>query len=467
MPWDVTPNGIKLGSWVSVQRKNKSKNLLSQDRIACLEALSGWSWDLITEQWEEAFEHLQFYVKLHGNARVRSGHVTSDGFKLGSWVSFQRKNQYQNLLSQDRVERLESLPGWSWDPITQQWEEAFEHLQTYVKLHGNSSVYKRYVTSDGLILGSWVGRQRKNKSQNLLSQDRIERLEALSGWYWDPLIEQWEEAFGQLQSYVKQHGNARVPQRYVITDGLNLGTWVGTQRLNKSKNLLSQDRIGRLEAIPGWSWDPLTEQLEEAFEQLQSYVQLHGNARVPNRYVTSDGFNLGTWVQNQRQNKSKNLLNQDRIAHLEALSGWSWDPLTQQWEEAFEQLQSYVKLHGNSSVYKSYVIPDGLNLGTWVGTQRVNKSQNSLSQDRIARLEALPGWSWDPLTDQWEKAFEELQLYVKRHDNAKVPLRYVIPDGFNLGRWVGVQRKNKSKNLLSQDRIDRLEALSGWVWSLK
>ena len=86
----------------------------------------------------------------------------------------------------------------------------------------------------------------------------------------------------------------RFPLKYVTPDGFKLGSWVSNQRKNKSKNLLSQDRIERLEALPGWSWDPFTEQWEEAFEQLQSYVNQHGNARVPNSYVTPDGFKLGT-----------------------------------------------------------------------------------------------------------------------------------------------------------------------------
>jgi len=63
--------------------------------------------------------------------------------------------------------------------------------------------------------------------------------------------------------------------------------------VTKPKNILSQDQIARYEALPGWSWDSFTGQWEEGFEQLQSYVNEHGNARVPNSYVFLDGFKLG------------------------------------------------------------------------------------------------------------------------------------------------------------------------------
>jgi len=188
-------------------------------------------------------------------------------------------------------------------------------------------------------------------------------------------------------------------------------------------------------------------------------VKQHGNARLPRNYVTPDDFNLGIWVSHQRQKKPKNCLNQDRIDRLEALPWWSWDPFTEQWEEGFEQLRSYVNMNGNARVPARYVTPDGLNLGNWVNNQRQNKPQNLLSQDRIERLEALPGWSWDPISEQWEEAFGQLQSYVNLNSHAMVPLRYVTPDDFKLGSWVSHQRTNKPQNLLSQDRIERLEAL--------
>ena len=100
----------------------------------------------------------------------------------------------------------------------------------------------RYVTPDGFKLGSWVIRQRNNKSKNLLSQDRIERLEALPGWSWDPFTEQWEKAFEQLQSFVNQHGNARVPRLMSLLMVSNLGVGLFTNVKTNPKTSLA--RIG-------------------------------------------------------------------------------------------------------------------------------------------------------------------------------------------------------------------------------
>lgn len=384
---------LKLGRWVGTQRGNKFKNLLSQNQIDRFESLPGWSWDALTDQWEEGFEQLKSYIKQSGNANVSQRYITHD-FNLGSWVSTQRSNKLKNLLNQDRIERLEALPGWYWNVLAGQKEANFEHLQAYVKLYGNSRVPQKYVTSDGFKLGFWISHQRNDKAKNILSQDQIERFEALPGWSWDAYTGQWEEGFEQLQSYVTEHGNARVPNSYLSLDGFKLGFWVGRQRKYKTENNLSQDQIKRLEAVPSWSWSIFTDKLEANFEQLQSYVKQHGNARVPASHVSLDGFKLGSWVSVQRKNKLNNLLNQKQIERFEALPGWSWNILINQWEEGFEQLQSYVKEHGSARVPESYVSLGGLNLGLWVGTQRRNKAKKSLSQDRIERLEVLPGWVW-------------------------------------------------------------------------
>jgi hypothetical protein len=68
------------------------------------------------EQWEKRYGQLLDYVRQHGDARVAPSHVGSDGDQLGAWVVEQRDRHGRGMLDEDRSERLEQLPGWTWGP---------------------------------------------------------------------------------------------------------------------------------------------------------------------------------------------------------------------------------------------------------------------------------------------------------------------------------------------------------------
>ena len=76
--------------------------------------------------------------------------------------------------------------------------------------------------------------------------------------------------------------------------------------------------------------------------------------------------------------------------------------------------------------------------------QRTKHFKGTLDAEREKRLQDLPGWTWDPVADQWEKGFGELLRYVKRHGDARVP-RSCAVDGYNLGDWVKAQRSTHFK----------------------
>ena len=75
-------------------------------------------------------------------------------------------------------------------------------------------------------------------------------------------------------------------------------------------------------------------------------------------------------------------------------------------------------------------VEDGLRLGQWVAVQRANREQ--MSPERVRLLEALPGWSWTPFTDRWERAYTVLVKFTEREGHARVP-NSCVGDGVNLG----------------------------------
>ncbi|BBX58330.1 UvrABC system protein B [Mycobacterium shottsii] len=66
VPTSYVDDEFKLGQWVSVQRVTFAKGSQPEDRKNKLEALTGWTWDVKTDLWEEGFRRLQDYVGHHG-----------------------------------------------------------------------------------------------------------------------------------------------------------------------------------------------------------------------------------------------------------------------------------------------------------------------------------------------------------------------------------------------------------------
>ena len=273
-----------------------------------------------TVSWEFWFGLLEEFTEREGHCRVPQYYKTNDGFKLGYWISHQRRGK--DSLSPDRFVRLEGL-GFIWDRFKESWEKGFSELQLFKEREGNCRVFSKYKTDDGFELGSWVHAKRDRK--DCLSLKSIEELDAL-GFIWDIFADQWEEGFKKLQQFKEREGNCRVPQAHK-EDGFRLGGWVSKHRESKNKPTdknhmyLSLYRLQKLDAL-GFVWDIFADQWEKGFKKLQQFKEREGNCRVSNKCKTDDGYKLGLWVSNQR--KGKDSLSLDRVERLDAL-GFIWD----------------------------------------------------------------------------------------------------------------------------------------------
>ncbi|MGY3413516.1 superfamily II DNA or RNA helicase [Bradyrhizobium sp. GM5.1] len=327
-----------------------------------------------TESWMWWYGLLQSFATDNGHCRVNQRHPSYNGTRLRYWVMAQRQSKAKDKLSLDRQRRLESLAGWSWDPLEDAWEEGFDRLRHFVGERGHSRVPQSLKTDDGYKLGTWV--QAQTGSRNVvIRKDRRERLEALPGWSWDPRSDLWEEGFAHLKRFADQHGHGRVPFHFKL-DGFKLGVWVSVQRLwaSEESNYINRfhriepERKRRLEELPGWAWRTLEDKWEKTFPILQQFVDREGHSRVPVKYRTDDGIPLGLWVSRQRDRFARGILVDDRVRRLEALPGWVWnahpdnqrraapksDSHSVQWRKGFTSLQEFSKREGHARVLKKF-----------------------------------------------------------------------------------------------------------------
>jgi predicted helicase len=112
--------------------------------------------------WDRWFGMLQLYHKRKGHCRVPTT-FQADGYKLGNWAANVRAKNIK--LTPEQVEQLSSI-GFSWDPISERWEEAFSALLNFHKREGNCNVPKDH-EEEGVKLGHWAGNQRRQNRERL------------------------------------------------------------------------------------------------------------------------------------------------------------------------------------------------------------------------------------------------------------------------------------------------------------
>ncbi len=411
-----------------------------------------------SSSWEFWFGLLEQYVNREGHAYPPNFHLEGD-LKIGMWVINQRRKFKNGKLTEDRKKRLESLPGWTWDPIADQWEEGYRLLEQFAAREGNANPPRTLIVGD-FRLGDWAGSQRITFKNGKLTEDRKRRLESLPGWTWDPIADQWEEAYRFLEQYAASEGHACPPARPKIGD-LKLGSWITHQRNNFKNGNLTEDKKRRLESLPGWTWDPNVDRWEEGYRLLEQYAAREGNANPPRTLIVDD-FRLGSWVRSQRNNFKNDRLTEDRKKRLESIPGWTWDPIADQWEEGYRLLEQFAAREGNANPPRTLIVGD-FNLGEWLKSQRFNSKKNRLAEDRKRRLESIPGWTWDPIADQWEEGYRLLEQFAASEGHACPPSQHNVGD-FNLGKWINRQRYSFKNGNLTEDRKRRLESNPGWIW---
>ncbi len=318
---------LELGKWVVQQREWWGLGKMQESREQRLEQVPGWVWET-PDHWTRTIQLLETFARREGHTRVPVSHM-EDGFKLGRWVRKQRLTLRDvgpdaEPWKQDRRVYLDGLPGWTWRPYTDAWEDAFRILCAYVDREGHARVPSSHI-EEGFKLGRWVETQRgihRLQRRGSLDGGRRQRLEALPQWTWDPRDTQWDDGFSSLLAYVAREGHARVPGGH-LEAGFPLGAWVTKQKQEFHRGAVSAGRSARLNDVPGWAWNAKDAEWDDRFMVLKRYAAREGHTRVPSA-AREGGFRLGTWVASQRSAYAKGRLSERARTRLESLAQWSW-----------------------------------------------------------------------------------------------------------------------------------------------
>ena len=284
------------------------------------------------------------------------------------------------------------------------------------------------------------------------------------------LSSSWEHYFSEASIYYAEHGDLNVPKRYKTPVGLSLGEWLTTQRRVRAGQIsgnLTEQQIARLDSV-GMEWENRNDAAwQRGLEEAKKFQEQFGNLLVPAKYKTKDGYLLGSWIVNARQNRMFGRLSEEQIAQLDVL-GMTWDVFDIRWEQGYALAATYAQEHGNLDVPRNYKTTDGKMLGHWLQNQEQAYEQKKLSADQIARLERI-GMYWGNRNDrQWNEVYQTAKRYFETQGNLNVPVAYVSPEGYALGKWVRRQRyayqnPEKSNSILSPERVALLDAI-GMQW---
>ena len=220
--------------------------------------------------------------------------------------------------------------------------------------------------------------------------------------------------------------------------------------------------------------DSLTASWSLMYHYAESYAKENGNLDVPKRYVTPEGYSLGSWLHTQRQVYNKKIagtLTQPQIELLDAI-GMRWESVRDLcWERNFAEAKRFYETHGHLLVSITDKRTNGIALGRWIAQLRFYRKSGIqstyLTPERIAALDTI-GMVWDVPDYLWEQNYGAAVRYHRTHGHLNVPADYVDADGIRLGAWLNSVRSCKKgqnhRAELTAEQTARLDALGmNWV----
>ena len=468
----------------------------------------------VSSSWDEYYGELLKWTEAHGHSRVPQ--VTSregEKISLGVWVAQQRVNYSKGLLSKERIEKLEKVEGWTFNPLEDDWNLGVSATRDAISKFGAWYLIDMDYVHKGINIRRWLNSCKTPQRRRQMSKEQNQIVKELLGDMENARDIKWNLGYEAAKLWLAS--NIELPGDEVVIPRTNtkLLNWFKVnlriyRLLKKSK--AQSERCKKLEQLPHWSevikwYQPSRKAFEfqhggvkqevvydetklshlkpvqrkklaDYLGSVSEYSKEFGTTRHPQsvggRTFRFRGFGLGQTLNSYITRKED--LDRSVIEILESIPGWTWDKDLDSWQRALELLIQYQAEFETAQVSQGEVYKD-FPLGNWVARQRDRKrgkkNTRPLTEYELQKLQELKDWKWESSKDRklgkrnktWEQNFKLLESYANENGHCEVPEDCII-EGVRLGIWVRNQKykiRGTGRGYISKEESGRLIALPG------
>lgn len=339
---------------------------------------------------------------------------------------------------------------------------SYKKAKRYYLQYGTLNVaYK--LKYNGLNLGIWTYKQRKNCNSNKLTNEQINLLNDIN-FEWENQKSNdavWNKMYQLLSNYYSKYHHLYIPISYITDDGVKLGKWVYSQRQKYKNGNLPEEQLNKLNGLDVTWQEKTTISTSFPEQTILFYIQkLFPDAKkykskeiseidiyIPELkigieydgfyhkdvkkdiYKTNKCLKNGIKLIRVRENKCPEIKDGSYIIKLD-------DDKYQTLEQAIHQIFSYLNVESPSI--------------------DLERDSNEILDSYIKGIDLY-----------WYEMYDELKKYYKQYGNVNVPFDYITSNGKKLGIWINTQRDGWKKRgrlrSLTTQKIDLLNAL-GMNW---
>ena len=336
---------------------------------------------------------------------------------------------------------------------------------------GNPLIFDVVNNFDNLVSASWLQDEIRTLTDSFRERgmgdriveesfqiiDEVRDCRILLAQLEESLSATWEINFQAAKAYYHEQGDLNVPVGFRTEKGIQLGVWISSQRRLYHGNFhgqLTQERIDKLNKI-GMIWENRYEtRWENMYQIAEEFYIEHGHLRVPVKYVTEDGIQLGRWIHRQASNREE--LQKEKIQRLDAI-GMVW---SNRWDTRYLLAAEFLRKHPGYELSQATVIGDFW-VGKWLVQQARALEKGMLQPDQAKQFRILAETygitSQTQAQRTWANRFAEAEALAEKYGT--IDHWPVTAETKRTLRWVQSQRKKLDNNQLHVDEVLKLQRI--------